>query len=138
MGLKKKIKGEDSKRETFFRSLSRMELDIVSKLQSVVAKYTTLEERISYSVLYYFQKSRVCFIWPSSIQPGPKKGVQFGFCNGYLLNDEKKILERENRKQVYCLTFHSVDEINIPLIESYLENALQVDETIYKSKKQSK
>lgn len=133
-----KIIGEaKKKRESFFKCITDNELAIVSKLQNILRKYESLEERISYSVLYYFQNSRVCFIWPASIKPGPKSGVQFGFCEGYLLQDELKLLERENRKQVYCFTYHQVQEIDEQILDGYIKNALAVDETIHRKKKRS-
>ncbi|ABZ92991.1 Hypothetical protein LBF_0452 [Leptospira biflexa serovar Patoc strain 'Patoc 1 (Ames)'] len=121
--------------EVFYSSITKTELEIVTKLKEILKPYTSLEEKISYSVLYYFQNSRVCFIWPASIKPGPKSGVQFGFCNGYLLNDPKQILERENRKQVYCITYHSVDDVNEFILIPFLQNAIEIDLTIYKPKK---
>lgn len=137
MPSEKKIVEDIKKRELFFQRITETELAIVSKLQKILGKFDSLEERISYSVLYYFQNSRVCFIWPASIKPGPKSGVQFGFCEGYLLQDDKKLLERENRKQVYCLTFHTVKEIDEKLLEGFIKNALAVDETIHLTKKRS-
>lgn len=121
--------------EQFYSSLTETEISIVMRLKEILKPFDTLEERISYSVLYYFQNSRVCFIWPASIKPGPKSGVQFGFCNGYLLNDPNQKLEKENRKQVYCITFHSEDEINESDLITFIKNAIEVDHRIYKKKK---
>ncbi|MCG6151415.1 DUF1801 domain-containing protein [Leptospira bandrabouensis] len=121
--------------EQFYSSLTETEISIVMRLKEILKPFETLEERISYSVLYYFQNSRVCFIWPASIKPGPKSGVQFGFCNGYLLYDPNQKLEKENRKQVYCLTFHSVTEINEYELNNFIKNALEVDQSIFKKKK---
>ncbi|MCW7465007.1 DUF1801 domain-containing protein [Leptospira levettii] len=137
--MKSKINQSDSLKhnqlEYFYASLTKSELEIVTKLTDIIKLFSNLEEKISYSVLYYFQNSRVCFIWPASIKPGPKSGVQFGFCNGYLLDDPKNILEREKRKQVYCLTFHSTDEIDKNTLIAFIENAIRIDETIYQKKK---
>ncbi|EMY63297.1 DUF1801 domain-containing protein [Leptospira terpstrae] len=128
----------NDKFELFYSSLTETELSIVLRLKEILKPFETLEERISYSVLYYFQNSRVCFIWPASIKPGPKSGVQLGFCNGYLLNDPKQKLEKENRKQVYCLTFHSPEEIDSKLLLPYIQNAVEIDKTLYKPKKETK
>ncbi|MCW7494128.1 DUF1801 domain-containing protein [Leptospira sp. 2 VSF19] len=122
--------------EQFYSSLTETEISIILRLKEILKPFDSLEERISYSVLYYFQNSRVCFIWPASIKPGPKSGVQFGFCNGYLLNDPNQKLERENRKQVYCITYHSKEEINELDLITFIKNALEVDQKIFKKKKQ--
>lgn len=123
--------------EHFYASVTKSEMEIIFKLKEILNFFPTLEERISYSVLYYFQNSRVCYIWPSSIKHGPKLGVQFGFCNGYLLEDPNQILERENRKQVFCLNYKSPQDIDPKVIRSFLQNAIEVDNTIYKSKKKT-
>tara|TARA_B100000809_G_scaffold266062_1_gene327152 strand:- start:2465 stop:2743 length:279 start_codon:yes stop_codon:yes gene_type:complete len=76
------------------------------------------------------------FIWPASVQWGKSKttGVQLGFCQGYLLPDESDYLDKGTRKQVYTKTFHSVNEIDIHLIRSYIFDALEVDEELYRAK----
>jgi len=130
----KKNEDQNGKRELFFRSITPKEMQIVSKLQNHLKNFPTLEERISYSVLYYFQNSRVCFIWPASIPLGPKSGVQLGFCNGYLLEDPQRILEKKDRKQVYTLTFQNTEEIDEILVRSFLDNALAVDRTLFQKK----
>jgi len=58
------------------------------------------------------------------------KVYKLGFCNGVLLNDSLEYLEKGNRKQVYCKTFHSVDQIDTDLIQSYIFEAVDVDEAI--------
>ncbi|TGN11893.1 DUF1801 domain-containing protein [Leptospira ilyithenensis] len=125
----------DSKINYFYNSLTENELSIVQKLKKVVASFDLLEEKISYSVLYYFSNSRICFIWPASIKSGPKAGVQFGFCNGYLIDDKYGVLEKENRKQVYCITYFTPDQINESILTEYLLNAVAIDQSIYKRKK---
>ncbi|TGK90157.1 DUF1801 domain-containing protein [Leptospira bourretii] len=121
--------------ETFYQSLTKNEFQIVSKLKEIVSIFPSLKEKISYSVPYYFKNSRICFIWPASIKPGPKAGVQFGFCNGYLINDKHNILEKENRKQVYCITYHHPNQINKSLLIEYLENAIAIDESLFSKNK---
>ncbi|GBF44590.1 hypothetical protein LPTSP2_38930 [Leptospira ellinghausenii] len=125
----------ENKFENFYKSLSKDELEIVSRLKDITSEFTSLEEKISYSVLYYFKNSRICFIWPSSIKNGPKFGVQFGFCNGYLINDKYNILEKENRKQVFCITYHNQNQINETILKEYLINAIAIDDTLYSKKK---
>lgn len=121
----------------FYKSLTKEELEIVLKLKQITTQFSFLEEKISYSVLYYFKNSRICYIWPASIKQGPKTGVQFGFCNGYLIKDKYNVLEKENRKQVYCITYQNPDQVNEIILKDYLQNAIAIDESIY-SKKKSK
>ncbi|MCK5103307.1 MAG: hypothetical protein KAR17_10850, partial [Cyclobacteriaceae bacterium] len=61
--------------------LPKHELDIVQHLRSIVlACFPNPIEKLSYNVLYYYQHSRVCFIWPSSVPWGKvqKNGVLLG------------------------------------------------------------
>ena len=68
----------------------------------------------------------ICFIWPPSITWGPKKegqktkGVTLGFCQGNLFANEDEALLAEGRKQVYCMYFNSLKEINDFIEKVYL------------------
>lgn len=91
-------------------------------------------EKLSYNVPYYYRHSRICFIWPSSVPWGNVKlnGVQLGFCNGNLLNNDINYLEKGNRKQVYIKTFTDSKQIDKHLISSYLFDAIVIDNMLEK------
>ena len=93
-------------------------------------------EKLSYNAPYYYRHARVCFIWPSSLPWGNVKltGVQLGFCNGNLLQDDINYLDKGNRKQVYIKTFMDINDINVDLVRTYIFEAVEVDEQIKKSK----
>jgi hypothetical protein len=82
-------------------------------------------------VPFYSLKKRVCFIWPSSVPWGKVKlkGVQLGFCQGYLLDDPEQFLDRGERKQVYSKTYFSISEIekDCDLLRHFLFEAAKVD-----------
>jgi hypothetical protein len=114
------------------------ELKIFTLLRKIVFHcIPDIEEKISYNVPFYRRHFNICYIWPSSVQWGNVKlsGVQFGFNKGYLMQDEINWLEKGNRKQVYCKTFHSVKEIDIELLKTYIFEAAYTDENISKKKK---
>lgn len=113
--------------EDFYTKLTSNEFPIVNELISILSEFPSLYLKVSYSVPYFFQKSRVCFVWPASTKSGPKSGVQLGFCNGYLLDDRLGILEKNGRKQVYVITFHKVSEIQKDIIREYVKYAIEVD-----------
>lgn len=122
--------------EDFYYNLTEEEKVMVTRLRNIVLSTAPeLTEKISYNVPYYFRHTRVCFIWPSSVRPGPKSGVVLGFCKGYLLSNEQGILEKENRKEVYMITFHSPKEIKEDLIREILLEAMIVDKETAKKKK---
>lgn len=93
-------------------------------------------EKLSYNVPYYYQHSRICFLWPSSIQWGnvKKDGVLLGFCNGYLLRDEINYLEKENRKKVYVKTFRDIEEVETDIVKTYIAEAILLDDQLRKQK----
>lgn len=124
--------------QDFLNFLPKHELDIVQHLRSIVLPcFPHPLEKLSYNVPYYYQHSRVCFIWPSSVPWGKvsKNGVLLGFCNGYLLRDEINYLEKDTRKQVYVKTFNKIEDIDPHHIKTYIFEALLVDENLKKNKK---
>ncbi len=121
--------------DDFYYNLTESEKAIVSLLRKIILDTAPgLEEKISYGVPYYFRKTRVCFIWPASVKQGPKSGVQLGFCKGYLLSNEQRILESGGRKEVYTITYHAVKEIKPALIREVIHEAIIVDEETAKNK----
>ncbi len=124
--------------DDFLEYIPADEYNIVTRLRKIVLEsIPECIEKISYNVPYYYRNSRICFIWPASVPWGnvKKTGVQLGFCNGYLLNDDINYLDRGNRKQVYSKTFTKLKEINNDLLRSYILEAVTLDEKFSKRKK---
>jgi hypothetical protein len=94
-------------------------------------------EKLAYNVPFYYLHSRICFIWPPSVPWGNAgiKGVQLGFCKGFLLSDEVNYLEKGDRKQVWWKSFTTVNEIDPDLIRSFLFEAVEIDKAGKKAKK---
>jgi len=124
--------------EDFLDYLPDYERKIVDILRTILLdSIPGCTEKLSYNVPYYYRHSRICFIWPSSIPWGNVKmnGVQLGFCNGYLLQDDINYLEKGKRKQVYIKTFQDIKEVDVDLVKTYIFDAVEVDEYIRKEKK---
>ena len=121
--------------DDFYYNLPKEEKTIVDRLRQIVVECADFTEKISYNVPYYFLKSRVCFIWPSSVKPGPKSGVALGFCRGYLLSNEQGIVDMEGRKEVGMIIFHDVKEIKEDLLREIINEAVIIDEEIGKGKR---
>lgn len=118
--------------------LPEHELVIVQFLRKLVFDcFPNPIEKISYNVPYYYQHSRVCFIWPSSVPWGnvKKDGVLLGFCHGNLLRDEMNFLEKGDRKQVFVKTFQKIKDIDTDIVKTYIIEAIFIDEQIRKNKK---
>lgn len=119
--------------EDFLEFLPKEELRIVNLLRAIILDcFPNPIEKLAYNVPYYYQYSRVCFIWPSSIPWGNvrKDGVILGFVNGHLMRDEIGFLEASTRKQVRTKTFFNVSEIDPDLVKTYIFEALAVDESL--------
>lgn len=124
--------------EDFLNYLPENELKIVQHLREIVFNsIPQCTEKLAYNVPYYYKNSRICFIWPPSVPWGNANitGVQFGFCNGHLLNDEIDYLEKGTRKQVYWKTFSNIGEIDIYLLKSYIYDAAKLDDELRKKNK---
>lgn len=123
--------------DDFFCQLQGNEQAIVQDLRDIVLNsIPNVREKLSYNVPYYYRHQRICFIWPASVPWGNVKqnGVLFGFCQGHLLTDELAYLDRGNRKQVYTKTYTMPDEIDRTLLQAYLAEALEVDESLHQPK----
>lgn len=124
--------------EEFLTFLPENEIKIVQTLRKIVLGcFPNPIEKLSYNVPYYYQHSRVCFIWPSTILWGnvKKEGVLLGFCKGYLLRDEINYLERNRRKQVFVRNFRALEDIDSDLVKTYIMEAILVDKQLQTQKR---
>lgn len=124
--------------DDFLEYLPERERIIVDILRELVLEtIPEASEKLAYNVPYYYRHSRVCFIWPASVPWGKVKlnGVQLGFCNGSLINDDSGYLERGDRKYVLAQTFTDPADIDIDLIRTYLYDAVAIDEQLHEERK---
>lgn len=112
---------------------------MVQRLRDIVKECLPKASEQAYygvGIPFYRHHRLICFIWPSSVFWGPKrtpesqqkKGISLGFCQGNLMSNEGGHLLAEGRKQVYCMYFHQLDDINEPLIRSLLFEAGMIDD----------
>jgi hypothetical protein len=123
-------------------SLPKQEQVIVKRLRALILECLPLAmEKNSYGVPFYRRNRMICFIWPPSVSWGPKKekwgdkGVTLGFCQGNLFANDEGLLLKEGRKQVYCMYFKSVSEINDVQIRALLYEADMIDQRFKKTRK---
>ncbi len=89
----------------------------------------------------YSRNRMICYIWPSSFAKGrlkeehQAKGVSLGFCQGNLFAKADKVLLPERRKQVYCMYFKTLKDVNDEQIRSLLFEAEMIDQVFGKKKK---
>jgi hypothetical protein len=127
-------------------SLPRAEQVIVKRLRLFVQECLPKAEEKSYydmGVPFYRHNRLICFIWPPSIYWGPKrtletqqkKGVALGFNQGNLMSNQDGVLLAEGRKQVYCIYFHSLKDIDEAQVRALLFEAGMIDERFKKEGK---
>lgn len=116
--------------DEFLDYLPDEEREIVVFLRQIILEsLPECREKLAYNVPFYYKKSRICFIWPPSVPWGNVniKGVQLGFCNGYLLKDEDGYLEKGTRKQVFWKEYNSISQVDPDLLREFLFEALAID-----------
>jgi hypothetical protein len=127
-------------------SLPRSELVMVKRLRALIQECLPLaleEPKYGLGVPFYRRHRMICFIWPSSFYWGPKQKensgkptlVTLGFYYGNLMSNMDGVLLKEGRKQVYCMYFKSLEEINDEQIRALLFEAELVDEGFKKKRK---
>ena len=120
--------------EEAFLTLPKLELAMAKRLRSLIQECLPKakeEPKYGLGVPYYSHNRQICFIWPSSFYWGPSKKensgkppvVTLGFCQGNLMSNEDGVLLAEGRKQVYCMYFKTLSEINETQIRSLLFEA---------------
>jgi hypothetical protein len=121
--------------------LPRREQVLVKRLRRrVLEGLPFATEKLVYGVPFYSQNRLVCFIWPPSISWGKRKespsekGVALGFCRGNLMANEDGLLLAENRRQVYCLYFKTLKDVDDDKIKALLHEADMIDGTFRKKK----
>lgn len=122
--------------------LPKAEQIIVKRLRSIILdSLPKAEEKNSYGVPFYRRNRMICYIWPSSVQweqtkkTDPEKLVVLGFCQGNLMANEDNVLLAEGRKQVYCMYFKSLAQINEPQIRALLYEAAMIDDEFKKRRR---
>lgn len=123
--------------------LPRDERVVMSRLRDLIIDcLPKATEAVKYRVPFYTRNRMICFIWPPSIFWGPgrtlesqkAKGVSLGFCQGNRMSNEDGVLLAEGRKQIFCMYFHSLKDINEKQIRALLFEAGLVDESFSKKK----
>ena len=116
-------------------NLPKEEMIIVKRLRSIILECLPRGiEKNNYGAPFYRRNRLICFIWPPSVYWGSRKltysekGVTLGFNQGYLFANEDGALLAEGRKQVYCMYFKSLQEINEQQVRALLYEAELIDE----------
>jgi len=132
--------------EEMLLTLPTGERKIVQHLRAIVLEcLPKAKEKLSYGVPFYRRNRMICFIWPPTITWDPQqlkkkeaniaKGVTLGFCQGNRMSNEDGALLAEGRKQVYCIYFKTLKEIDEQQIRALLFEAELVDESFKKKRK---
>jgi hypothetical protein len=95
----------------------------------------TCKEKISFNVPFFFGKKGICIIWPAAIpRGGIKQGVLLGYWYGSKLRDVDSYLTHGTNKQIFYKIYNSLEEIDEPAIVKLLNEAVQLDQSLSKSR----
>ena len=114
-----------------FEILPENERIIVDVIRQIIIENLPKEckEKISYNVPFFYRKTGLCIIWPSTIpRGGIKEGVLLGFWYGYKLNDNDRYLSHGTNKQIFYKIYKSPDEIDEKALVKLLKEAVRVDD----------
>ncbi|WP_340063696.1 DUF1801 domain-containing protein [Ascidiimonas aurantiaca] len=116
--------------EALFDYLPTQELEVLLFLRDLILESIPgVQEKIAYNVPFYYKFRRILYLWPGAVPWGkvPEGSVQVGFCDGYLLDNTVSFLEKGNRKQIRSVSFQKINEIDVPLLKSYIFQAVALD-----------
>jgi hypothetical protein len=128
-------------------ALPKDERVMVNRLRALITVCIPAATEKAYyglGVPFYSHYRLICFIWPPSVYWDPRgkkkesrnpKGVSLGFNQGKLMSNEDGVLLSEGRKQVYCMYFKTLNEIDENQVKALLFEAAMIDEQFSKRKK---
>src|SRR5688572_1207899 len=118
--------------EEAISTLPQAEQVVVKRLRTLIQECLpkAIEEpKYGLGVPFYRHHRLICFIWSPSLYWGvakknrernEQKGVTLGLCQGNLMSNHDGALLAEGRKQVRCIYFKSLNEINDEQIRALL------------------
>lgn len=87
----------------------------------ILSTSTEITERLSFNCPFYHYNGMLCYI---SIE---KKVVYVGFCRGVLLKEKYPVLEIKNRKLIASISYKSMDEVDVDIIQNILIDSMQLN-----------
>jgi hypothetical protein len=132
--------------DEIIESLPKAEQVIVKRLRLLVLDCLPKAEERTYDdfcIPFYRHNRLICFIWPPSIPWEAKqttekqktKGVALGFNQGNRMSNQDGKLLADGRKQVYCMYFHSLHDIDEAQVRALLFEAGMIDDSFMKKRK---
>jgi hypothetical protein len=108
--------------DTYIAQLPNELQAVAKKLRQLITLTIDVEERLAYSVPFYYGRSRVCYLnWRKDAGV-----IDLGFCRGHEMQDVG-LLEVKGRKEVRTIEFRSIDDIDEDSIRELLLEAERLD-----------
>ncbi len=118
----------------------------MQRLRALILECLPLATENTYEdadILFYKHHRLICFIWPASTawgssQPVEKrktKGVALGFNQGNRMANPDGALQAEGRKQVRCMYFQSLQDIDETQVRALLFEASMIDDSFKRKKR---
>jgi hypothetical protein len=100
---------------------------VALRLREIILSTIKVEEKLSYTVPFYYGRSRVCYI------NARKDVMDLGFCRGHEMQD-MGLLEVKGRAEVRTIEFKNIDDIDEASIKDLLLEADRLDKLRSKRK----
>ncbi len=109
--------------EQYIFKLNPEQKILIDSLRCLIAQYIpNIEETYKYQCPFYcLDKKMFCYL----TAPAKTQNIAIGFCNGYLMNDDAKILSNDT-KQIRKIIFGNTNKLNISIVRMYLLEALRI------------
>ncbi len=104
---------------------------VFKKLRQIVLQSAPgIEEKLRYGIPFFDYYGWMCYLSPLK----NNKGVYIAFLKGFELSNIQGILEANGRSMVKSVTYTHVNEIDEKMLNEILQEALFLNETLYKQK----
>jgi hypothetical protein len=117
----------------YLYDLTSEQAGIVQCLHELIMETPAIELKRRWNLPFYYRKSWICYF--NILRNG---NVEWAFTRGNELSNRDHWLEARGRKQIYSVSFATVDEIDMQLSRVTLQEALLLDEHVpYRLRKKS-
>jgi hypothetical protein len=117
--------------DQFTEGLSREQSEIIYVLHDLIMENPAITLKRRWKLPFYYRKSWICYF--NILKDGR---LEWAFTRGNELSNELGWLESRGRKQIYSVSFGSMDDIDIGMVRVQIQEALLLDEQVaYQVKK---
>jgi len=109
----------------YINRLTSKQAGIVQCLHDLIMETPAIEIKKRWNLPFYYRKSWICYF--NLLKDGK---VEWAFVRGNELSNESGWLETRGRKQIYSVSFESINEIDLRIAQINFQEAVLLDEHV--------